>query len=250
MTQPVPHGERSSIYARYPLRGGPLCWRCFCNPGSRARLDLPFGEFVQLACIHPAPPKPPWSPAPRPGGAVSCPRCLRPVTVRASSPETSTPPSITRSSAAPAPWLRWTRPAGGNGLSLTWGPRPDRRLTLLLAINHVLHRPALRGPDHVGPLAHRQQPPRALCRAPAPRAAQPTGPGIAEAVGCQQAAIHLLRVSSLAWSGGLPCSSSQARTAVIRGCRECQARPLDGGQAADDRSGTSLVLGGGPRLFS
>src|ERR1700730_9319461 len=60
VTQPVPHA-RGSIYARYPLRGAP--------PGARpsaarctARLVLPSGQFVQLACIHAAPPKPPWSP--------------------------------------------------------------------------------------------------------------------------------------------------------------------------------------------
>jgi pimeloyl-ACP methyl ester carboxylesterase len=35
------------------------------------------------------------------------------------------------------------------------------------------HRPALRGPDHIGPLADRQRPPRTLRRAPAPRATQP-----------------------------------------------------------------------------
>src|SRR5580693_7470541 len=61
VTQPVPHGGRGSIYARYPLRGGPLAApvsaaRC------TARLDFPSGQFVQLACIHAAPPKPPWSP--------------------------------------------------------------------------------------------------------------------------------------------------------------------------------------------
>ena len=61
VTQPTPHGTRGSIYARYPLRGEPLAApvsaaRC------TARLDLPSGQFVQLACIHAAPPKPPWSP--------------------------------------------------------------------------------------------------------------------------------------------------------------------------------------------
>src|ERR1700730_14425586 len=59
VTQPGPHGTRGSIYARYPLRGAP--------PGARpsaarctGRLVLPSAQSVQLACIHAAPPKPPW----------------------------------------------------------------------------------------------------------------------------------------------------------------------------------------------
>ncbi len=53
--QPVPYGTGGSIYARYPLRAGPPA-----VPGSAARctarLDLPCGQLVQLACIHAAPP--------------------------------------------------------------------------------------------------------------------------------------------------------------------------------------------------
>ena len=61
VTQPVLNGARGSIYARYPLRGEspaapPSAARC------AARLDLPCGQFVQLVCIHAAPPKAPWSP--------------------------------------------------------------------------------------------------------------------------------------------------------------------------------------------
>ena len=60
-TQLVPYATRGSIYPRYPLRGGPpavpsSAARC------TARLDLPSGQFVHLACIHAAPPKPPRSP--------------------------------------------------------------------------------------------------------------------------------------------------------------------------------------------
>ena len=110
VTQPAPYGTRGSIYARYPLRGGPVAVppsaaRC------TARLDLPSGQFVHLACIHAAPPKPPWSPGLRPGGAVSCPRCLPLATARSSSPETSTPPSITRSSAGSCAAATRTPPA-------------------------------------------------------------------------------------------------------------------------------------------
>jgi endonuclease/exonuclease/phosphatase (EEP) superfamily protein YafD len=137
VTQPVPYGTRGSIYARYPLRGGPpaaprSAARC------TARLDLPSGQFVYLACIHAAPPKPPWSP-----GATARWR--------------------SQLSALPAPGDRPLILAGdfnatldhaqfrrllrrgyadaasqaGNGLSPTWGPQPGRR-PALLAIDHVL----------------------------------------------------------------------------------------------------------------
>ena len=61
-TQQVPKGARVSIYARYPLRAEPLAApvsaaRC------TARLDLPSGPFVELACVHAMPPRPPWSPS-------------------------------------------------------------------------------------------------------------------------------------------------------------------------------------------
>lgn len=61
VAQPVPGRAGGSIYARYPLRGGPLAAP---SPAARcaARLDLPGGQRVELACIHAAPPKPPWSP--------------------------------------------------------------------------------------------------------------------------------------------------------------------------------------------
>jgi hypothetical protein len=47
----------------------------------------------------------------RPGGAVSCPRCLPLATARSSWPETSTPPSITRSSAGSCAAVTRTPPA-------------------------------------------------------------------------------------------------------------------------------------------
>ncbi len=61
--QPMRHGAGDGIYARYPLRSGPLAApvsaaRC------TARLDLPSGQFVQLACIHASPPQPPWAAGP------------------------------------------------------------------------------------------------------------------------------------------------------------------------------------------
>ena len=135
VTQPTPHGN--GIYARYPLRGGPLfapvsAARC------TARLDLPSGQFVELACIHAAPPKPPWSPGatvrwrgqlsalPAPGGS---PRILA---------------GDFNATLDHAQFRRLLRRGyldaasqAGQGLSFTWGPRPGRRLTLL-AIDHVL----------------------------------------------------------------------------------------------------------------
>ena len=141
VTQPMPHGARGSgIYARHPLRGGPPA-----APGSAARctarLDLPSGQCAQLACIHAASPKPPWSPA---------------ATARWRG-QLSTLPAL------PAPGdsalilagdfnatldhaqfrrlLRggYTDAASqaGNGLVLTWGPQPGRTVALL-AIDHVL----------------------------------------------------------------------------------------------------------------
>ena len=137
VTQPVPHGTRGSIYARYPLRGGPLA-----APVSAARctawLDLPSGQSVQLACVHAAPPRPPWSPG---------------VTARWRSQLSALPapgdsPRILagdfNATLDHAQFRRLLRRGyldaasqAGNGLSLTWGPRPGRRLALL-AINHVL----------------------------------------------------------------------------------------------------------------
>ena len=137
VTEPVPHGERGSIYARYPLRGGPVAalWsatRC------TARLDLPSGEFVQLACIHPAPPKPPWSP----GATARWRGQLSALPAPGDSPRILA--GDFNATLDHAQFRRLLRRGyvdaasqAGNGLSLTWGPRPDRRLTLL-AIDHVL----------------------------------------------------------------------------------------------------------------
>ncbi len=137
VTQPIPHGTRGSIYARYPLRGGSLAApvsaaRC------AARLDLPSGQFVQLACIHAAPPKPVWSPAAtaRWRGQLSA------------LPAPGDSPLILagdfNATLDHAQFRRLLRRGyadaasqAGNGLVLTWGPQPGRRLTLL-AIDHVL----------------------------------------------------------------------------------------------------------------
>jgi endonuclease/exonuclease/phosphatase family metal-dependent hydrolase len=137
VTQPTPHGARGSIYARYPLRGGPPA-----VPPSAARctawLDLPAGQSVQLVCIHAAPPKPAWSPAatarwrsqlsalPAPGEGL---RIL--AGDFNATPDHAQFRRLLRSGYVDA------ASHAGNGLSPTWGPRPGRRPTLL-AIDHVL----------------------------------------------------------------------------------------------------------------
>ena len=137
VTQPVLHGTRGSIYARYPLRGGPLAApvsaaRC------TARLDLPSGPSVELACIHVAPPKPPWSP----GATARWRSQLSALPAPGDSPRILAGDfNATLDHAQFRRLLRrgYVDAASqvGNGLSLTWGPQPDRRLTVL-AINHVL----------------------------------------------------------------------------------------------------------------
>jgi endonuclease/exonuclease/phosphatase (EEP) superfamily protein YafD len=137
VTQPLPRGTSGSIYARYPLRGGPLAASV---PAARctARLDLPSGQFVELACIHVAPPKPPWSP-----GAAA-----RWRTQLSALPAPGEGPRILagdfNATLDHAQFRRLLRRGyldaasqAGNGLALTWGPRPGRRPTLL-AIDHVL----------------------------------------------------------------------------------------------------------------
>jgi endonuclease/exonuclease/phosphatase (EEP) superfamily protein YafD len=133
----MPHGTRESIYARYPLRSGPLAAQV---PAARctARLDLPSGQVVQLACIHAAPPKPPWS-----AGATA-----RWRSQLSALPAPGEGPRILagdfNATLDHAQFRRLLRRGyvdaasqAGHGLSLTWGPQPGRR-PALLAIDHVL----------------------------------------------------------------------------------------------------------------
>ncbi len=169
VTQPVWERTGSSIYARYPLRGGSRpapasAARC------TARLDLPPGQCVDLICIHTAPPKPPWS-----RGAAARWRSQ----LSALPAPDSTPRILAGDFNATLDHAQFRRllrrgyldaaSQAGHGLAATWGPEPGRRPTLL-AIDHVPDRPALRGPGHLGPLATRQRPPRPVRRAPASRA--------------------------------------------------------------------------------
>jgi endonuclease/exonuclease/phosphatase (EEP) superfamily protein YafD len=137
VTQPVPHGARCGIYARYPLRGAP--------PGARpsaarcaARLVLPSGQVVQLACIHAAPPRPPWSP----GAAARWRSQLSALPAPSDSPRILA--GDFNATLDHAQFRRLLRSGyadaarqAGHGLSPTWGPRPGRR-PALLAIDHVL----------------------------------------------------------------------------------------------------------------
>ncbi len=138
VSQPMARGTRGSgIYARYPLTGGPPA-----APASAARctarLELPSGQFVQLACIHCASPKPPWSPhaTARWRGQLSAlpPAGDRPLILAGDFNATLDHAQFRR-------LLRLgyvdAASQAGNGLVPTWGPRPHRRLTLL-AIDHVL----------------------------------------------------------------------------------------------------------------
>jgi endonuclease/exonuclease/phosphatase family metal-dependent hydrolase len=136
VTQPGPARSRGSIYARWPLRGG-----VSGAGGSAARctagLELPSGGWVELVCVHAAPPRPPWSP-----GAARWRGQL------AALPGPGAGPRIVagdfNATVDHAQFRRllrrgWVDAASraGHGLSLTWGPRPGRR-PALLAIDHVL----------------------------------------------------------------------------------------------------------------
>jgi endonuclease/exonuclease/phosphatase (EEP) superfamily protein YafD len=137
VTQPVPHGTRGCIYARYPLRGGPpaappSAARC------TARLDLPSGQSVHLACIHAAPPKPPWSP----GATARWRSQLSVLPAPGDSPRilagdfNATPDHAQFRQLLRRGYVDAASQAG-RGLSPTWGPQPGRR-PALLAIDHVL----------------------------------------------------------------------------------------------------------------
>jgi len=137
MAQPIPHGTRASIYARYPLRSEPAA----APPSAArctARLDLPSGQSVHLACIHAAPPKPPWSP----GATARWRHQLSALPAPGDSPTilagdfNATPDHAQFRQLLRRGYVDAASQAG-HGLSPTWGPRPGRR-PALLAIDHVL----------------------------------------------------------------------------------------------------------------
>jgi endonuclease/exonuclease/phosphatase family metal-dependent hydrolase len=137
---PAAKGTRGSgIYARHPLRGdspGPLWSAARCS----GRLDLPSGQSVQLVCIHTPAPKPPWVPR-------AAARWRTQMSALPAAGDTAVPLILAGDFNATLDHAQFRRllQAGyadaasqaGNGLELTWAPRPRRR-PALLAIDHVL----------------------------------------------------------------------------------------------------------------
>jgi endonuclease/exonuclease/phosphatase (EEP) superfamily protein YafD len=127
----------SAIYARYPLREGLAIGPSYASQPA-ARLDLPSGQAVQLVCVHPHPPYPPWS-------APAVPRWQG--ELAALPPPGDTPVVLAGDFNATADHAAFRRllrlghvdAAGriGRGLTPTWGPEPHGR-PALLAFDHVL----------------------------------------------------------------------------------------------------------------
>ncbi len=130
----------SGIYARYPLSGGLTIGPSYASQPT-ARLDLPSGKSVQLVCVHPHPPFPPWSWAAAPrwrGELAALPPAAAP----------GDPPVILVGDYNGTPdhaqfrrllSLGYVDAAGqvGNGLVPTWGPEPRGR-PALFTVDHVL----------------------------------------------------------------------------------------------------------------
>jgi endonuclease/exonuclease/phosphatase (EEP) superfamily protein YafD len=127
----------SGIYARYPLREGLDIGPSYASQPT-ARLDLPSGRPVQLVCVHPHPPMPPWH-------GPAAPRWRFEL---AALPPPGDPPVVmagdynaTRDHAQFRRLLRLGHVDAasriGHGLDPTWGPEPHGRPPLL-AFDHVL----------------------------------------------------------------------------------------------------------------
>jgi endonuclease/exonuclease/phosphatase (EEP) superfamily protein YafD len=110
VTQPVPYGTRGSIYARYPLRGGPPA-----APRSAARCTGATARWRSQLSALPAPGDRPLILAGDFNATLDHAQFRR----------------LLRRGYADA------ASQAGNGLSPTWGPQPGRR-PALLAIDHVL----------------------------------------------------------------------------------------------------------------
>ena len=130
----------SAIYARYPLRDGLAIESSFASQPT-ARLDLPGGPSVQLVCVHPHPPYPPWS-------AIAVPRWRGELAVLPPPGTPADPPVIlagdynaTHDHAQFRRLLRlgYVDAASqvGRGLVPTWGPMV-RGGPALLTFDHVL----------------------------------------------------------------------------------------------------------------
>jgi endonuclease/exonuclease/phosphatase (EEP) superfamily protein YafD len=130
----------SAIYARYPLDAGLPVGPGYASQPS-ARLTLPAGRHVQLVCVHPHPPYPPWS-------AAAVPRWRREL---AALPSPGSDPVIlagdfnatadhARFRALLRLGYRDAASQAGRGLTPTWGPRLGRRPDVL-TFDHVLAGP-------------------------------------------------------------------------------------------------------------
>ena len=127
----------SGIYARYPLRPGLTIGPSFASQPT-ARLDLPWGRSVQLVCVHPHPPMPPWH-------APAAPRWR--FELAALPPPGDVPVILAGDYNATLDHAQFRRllrlghvdaaSQVGNGLVPTWGPEPDGR-PALLPFDHVL----------------------------------------------------------------------------------------------------------------
>jgi endonuclease/exonuclease/phosphatase (EEP) superfamily protein YafD len=127
----------SAIYSSYPLREGLTIGPSYASQPT-ARLDLPGGQAVQLVCVHPHPPMPPWS-------LPSAPRWRFEL---AALPPPGDPPVVLAGdfNATPdhAQFRRLLRLGHvdaasrvGKGLVPTWGPEPRGRPPML-TFDHVL----------------------------------------------------------------------------------------------------------------
>jgi endonuclease/exonuclease/phosphatase (EEP) superfamily protein YafD len=130
----------SAIYARYPLDAGLPVGPGYASQPS-ARLTLPSGRQVQLVCVHPHPPYPPWF-----AGAV--PRWQR--ELAALPPPDRDPTILAGDFNATADHARFrallrlgyrdAASQAGRGLTPTWGPRLGHRPDVL-TFDHVLTGP-------------------------------------------------------------------------------------------------------------
>jgi endonuclease/exonuclease/phosphatase (EEP) superfamily protein YafD len=130
----------SAIYARYPLNGGLAIGPSYASQPT-ARLDLASGQHVQLVCVHPHPPYPPWAAAPVPRWRAELAALPPPgrVPVIAAGDFNATPDH--------AQFRRLLRlgyrdaaSQAGRGLTPTWGPRIGRA-PALFTFDHVLADP-------------------------------------------------------------------------------------------------------------
>ncbi|HEY1642128.1 MAG TPA: endonuclease/exonuclease/phosphatase family protein [Streptosporangiaceae bacterium] len=130
----------SAIYARYRLEPGLPVGPSYASQPS-ARLALPSGQHVQLVCVHPHPPYPPWVPAavprwqgelaalPAPGAA--------PVILAGDFNATADHAQFRRLLKM---GYRDAASQAGRGLIPTWGPRIGRS-PAVLSFDHVLADP-------------------------------------------------------------------------------------------------------------